>query len=316
MKTMIRSLMIATALTALAAPALAQLPSVQMSPADRQASIQRYQNHRSAIKAVSQTPRDKLKLAYHRAYGLEGCQLSDKQRSDANGAVMRTEKWNLKQDPNIDKTTLFEEAKAKIPAVDEFENQCIQKYNALVLDAPMCTDEQECKEVEDEINDATQPGGVPCDQARAATNIGYAANCTLSITMRQLYRSGKIDNDLKIKYDGNGFVEGVWDTRGNLYVPNMLAFFPEAKPDTQKIFTYAPTPARQLPDCDSAEVVPILGRVNRTNMSGLFYLKRMGSNSGRNICSVGIAFRGRWTYTIEWLDEAQGRYWVQMTGRI
>jgi len=298
------------ALTAFATPALAQ-----MSQAERQAGIQRYQDHRSAIAAVSKTPRDKLKLAYHRAYGLKGCQLSNEQNSHAEGAVLRTEKWNLKQDPSINKTALLEEAKVKIPSVDEFESQCIQKYNALVLDAPMCTDVEECRKVEDEINNAPQPG-IPCDQARAASNSGYAANCMLSTTLSQLHRDGKIDNDLKIKYDGNGFIEGVWDTRGNLYVPNMLAFFPESRSDTQKMFVYAPTPARRLPDCDSAEIVPILAKVNRTTLSGLFYLKKMGSNNGRNICSVGIAFRGRWTYTIEWLDETQGRFWVQMTGRV
>jgi hypothetical protein len=52
----------------------------------------------------------------------------------------------LKQDPKIDVVVLREEAKAKILSLDDtFESQCIQKYSALVLDAPMCTTADECK---------------------------------------------------------------------------------------------------------------------------------------------------------------------------
>jgi len=92
--------------------------------------------------------KDKLRLQYHRYLHLQGCALDAKQASNAQGALERTEKWNLKQDPKIDVAVLREEAKAKIPGLDDtFESKCTQKYNALVLDAPVCTATDECNKL-------------------------------------------------------------------------------------------------------------------------------------------------------------------------
>jgi hypothetical protein len=128
-------------LRALVAGALVAITALAMvadsSAQNQQADAKRYQDHRAAAKALMQTPKDRLRLQYHRYLGLQGCALDEKQKSNAQRAFERTQEWILTQDPKIDVAVLRKEAEAKIPSLDDtFESQCIQKYNALTWEAP------------------------------------------------------------------------------------------------------------------------------------------------------------------------------------
>lgn len=72
--------------------------------------------------------------------------------------------------------------------------------------------------------------------------------------------------------------------------------------------------------CDSAEVVGTLARITNSTLSGILSPQSLGTGTGKNFCTAAIA---RWsgpfrnnqvTYTVEWMDQTKGTYWVQITG--
>jgi hypothetical protein len=121
----------------------------------------------------------------------------------------------------------------------------------------------------------------------------------------------------KVIYDGNGHIDAILGTSGSLVVMNAWP-----KVGAPLGFLRPATPAGQLPACDSAETVQVLARITRSTLAGVMYPRALGGNDGKNFCTAAIA---RWaapfannqaTYTVEWLDRANGRYWVQITGRL
>src|SRR5262249_34182304 len=146
----------------------------------------------------------------------------------------------------------------------------------------------------------------------AFTNMLVQADCGMAQTLQKLHREGRVSENLKVKYDGNGHVDAVLDDeRGNLFVSN-----PMMRTGSPMGFVYHTTPSAQLPACDSAEVVQILARITNRTLSSIYAPTTMGSNNGKNICHADMLLRGRRTYTVEWLDQANGRYWVQITGSL
>jgi hypothetical protein len=85
-----------------------------------------------------------------------------------------------------------------------------------------------------------------------------------------------------------------------------------------KPVTYYYTPAGQLPACNSAEAVEILARITSTTLNGIYTPKALGASDGKNICSarIRVGYAAPSTYTIEWLDKSNGKYWVQITGSL
>ena len=147
------------------------------------------------------------------------------------------------------------------------------------------------------------------------TNAGRQADCGVVQTLIKLYNDGKVTDNVKVKYDGNGFVDAViFNDEGDMLVPNAMSW--AAKPGSPMAFIRRATPAGQLPACDSREVVEILARITHRTLAAVYNPTRMGSNNGRNICSVSLLRLGGRSYTVEWLDQVQGRYWVQITGRL
>jgi hypothetical protein len=137
------------------------------------------------------------------------------------------------------------------------------------------------------------------------------------------YASGR---SVKMIFNGNGRVEA-FDDGNTLRVSEGLEES-EAKrrvyagPGQPDEATYYYAPAGELPACNSANVVKVLARITGSTLAGIMYPRALGANNGRNLCTVGIA---RWsfpygnpqaTYTVEWTDQASGRYWVQITGRL
>jgi hypothetical protein len=121
----------------------------------------------------------------------------------------------------------------------------------------------------------------------------------------------------KVIYDGNGHIDAILGTKGNLIVMNAWP-----KVGAPLGFVRPATPAGQLAACDSAQVVQTLAQITGSTLAGIMYPRALGGNEGKNICTAGIA---RWsapsvnnqvTYTVEWLDKTSGRFWVQITGRL
>jgi hypothetical protein len=80
--------------------------------------------------------------------------------------------------------------------------------------------------------------------------------------------------------------------------------------------------AQELPACNSPEVIAVLARITNSTLNGILGPRALGANESKNFCTAAI---GRWsapfvnnqaTYTVEWLDQANNKIWVQITGRL
>jgi len=47
-------------------------------------------------------------------------------------------------------------------------------------------------------------------------------------------------------------------------------------------------------------------------LTSVFALKQLGEHNGKRFCSASLAFRGWTNFTIEWMDQAKGKYWMQI----
>jgi hypothetical protein len=121
----------------------------------------------------------------------------------------------------------------------------------------------------------------------------------------------------KVLYDSGGQIDAILGTKGTLLVMN-----PFPRVGAPLGLLRPATPAGQLPACDSAETVQILARITSSTLTGILGPRALGGNGGKNFCTAAIA---RWsapfvnnqaTYTVEWMDQAKGTYWVQITGRL
>jgi hypothetical protein len=141
------------------------------------------------------------------------------------------------------------------------------------------------------------------------TNIGHRADCGVMQAYRVLSQNHPHDQTKdKIFYDGNGFIEAIRDEGGNLLIPNMMP-----SPGNDKMaFVRLATPRGQLPACDSAEATKILAQITNKTLTSVFALKQLGEHNGKRFCSASLAFRGWTNFTIEWMDQAKGKYWMQI----
>jgi hypothetical protein len=121
--------------------------------------------------------------------------------------------------------------------------------------------------------------------------------------------SGKL---VKVIYDdGSGKVSAL-DDGETLRLKNWLAVFPGSSAPQWITYRYDNyDPSQRLPACDSAQVVKVLARITRKSLNSVFAAKKLGENSSKTFCSAQLAFRGWTNFTIEWMDQAKGRYWVQ-----
>ena len=81
--------------------------------------------------------------------------------------------------------------------------------------------------------------------------------------------------------------------------------------------TFQYTPSGELPACDSAQVVKILADIWGAQLAAVVTPRSLGSSNGKNFCAANNDRHMRATpmaFTVEWVNQAQGRYWVQVVG--
>ena len=115
----------------------------------------------------------------------------------------------------------------------------------------------------------------------------------------------------EVTYDGSSRVVSARDTDGNLYTRNE-AWMRGAPANVPHKFVFYATPKGQLPACNSAEVVTILARITNRTLNSVLDPTTIGSGPSKNFCTAAFALRGSRNYTVEWMNPAEGTYWVQI----
>jgi len=115
----------------------------------------------------------------------------------------------------------------------------------------------------------------------------------------------------EITVDGSSRVVSARDTDGNLYTRNE-AWMRGAPAHIPQSFVFYATPKGQLPACDSAEVVTTLARITNRTLNSVVPTA-IGSGPSKNFCTAAFMLWGSRPFTVEWMDQAKGTYWVQIT---
>ena len=115
----------------------------------------------------------------------------------------------------------------------------------------------------------------------------------------------------EVTYDGSSRMVSARDNNGNLYTRNE-AWMRGAPANVPHTFVFYATPKGQLPACDSAEVVTTLARITNRTLNSVVPMT-IGSGPNKNFCSASFMLWGSRPFTVEWMDQAKGTYWVQIT---
>jgi hypothetical protein len=102
--------------------------------------------------------------------------------------------------------------------------------------------------------------------------------------------------NVKLIYDANGQLDAI-DDGETLRVKNWFA-----RSGQEERLTFYYTPAGQLPECNAAEILKVLARINNRTLAFAPASRTLGTRNGKNFCNG---------YTVERMDD--GRFWVQMT---